>query len=200
MAKLCHDLAGPVGAINNGVELLKDPNLTLHEESIELIEISAKEAVARLLYFRMAYGANRNNAGVSMSSIKDLVKNFYHNKNLTFTWPEAHGDSDSMQPIKTDMAKLILNIILIISGTLVHGGNITIKLKTQKNDLAVKVRGEGKAVRFNEHVLKPLTNDFKETEFDSKNAHSCFTTMLAKRIDCKIKMECSDNYIEIVAS
>lgn len=200
MAKLCHDLAGPIGAINNGVELLKDPNPTLHEESVELIEISAKEAVARLLYFRMAYGVSQNSAGVSMTTVKDLVRNFYNNKNITFTWPESHGDSDSMQLIKTDMAKLILNIILIISGTLVHGGSITIKIKNLKNDLGVKVRGESKAIRFHEYILKSLTADFKESEIDSKNVQAYLTTVLAKRIGGKIKTDFSDNYIEIVAS
>ena len=200
MAKLCHDLAGPVGAINNGVELLKDPNPTLHTESIDLIEISAREAVSRLLYFRQAYGTNKNSAGISLGTIKELVKNFYANKNLTFSWPEAHGDSDSMQVIKPEMAKLILNLVLIVAGSLIHGGNITVRIKNQKKEMGVKVHGEGKSIKLQEYIANILASDPDMVEIDSKNVQACLTAMLAKKIGGKIKTEISDNHIEIVAA
>ncbi len=197
MSRLCHDLAGPVGAINNGVELLKDPSPALHEESVDLI--------ARLLYYRQAYGTTKNHAGISMSAIKDLVNNFYTNKNVSFIWPEAHGDSDSMQLIKVDVAKLILNLILIVAGTLMYGGKITVRVKNQKNDLGVKVRGEGKSVKLQEYVAKTLANDCKEDDLNSKNIQACLTAMLAKKIGGKIKTQLGktdtgEDYIEIVAS
>jgi len=200
MSKLCHDLAGPIGAVNNGVELLKDPRPDLHAESIELVETSASEAVARLLYFRHAYGPVRNSAGTAMATIKDLVHNFYKNKQITFIWPEMHGDADSMNLIKNDMAKLMLNIILIVAGGLIHGGNITIKIKNQRNNFGIKVRGEGRAVKLHEYLSAPLANNFKESEMDSRNVQACLTNMLAQRIGGKIKMETGDNFLEIVAS
>ena len=200
ISRLCHDMAGPVGAINNGVELLKDPSPTYHAESIDLIEISAKEAVARLLYFRQAYGNCKSQSGISMATIKNLVNNYYHGKNITFNWPEAHGDSDSMQPIMPDIVKLILNAVLIVSGTLIHGGNVTIKIKTQKNDQAVKVRGEGKTVKLHDYLSNALTNDLKEIKVDSKNAQAYLTRILAKKIDGSLKVDIGDDYIEILAS
>jgi histidine phosphotransferase ChpT len=199
ISRLCHDMAGPVGAINNGVELLKDPNPTYHAESIDLIEVSAKEAVARLLYFRQAYGNCKNQSGISMAAIKELVKNYYMGKNITFTWPEAHGDSDSMQPIMPDIVKLVLNTVLIVSGTLIHGGNVAIKVKTQKNDLAVKIRGEGKTVKLHEYLSSTLTSDLKEIKVDSKNAQAYLTRILAKRIGGALKVDIGDDYIEILA-
>jgi len=200
MSRLCHDLAGPIGAINNGVELLKDPSPDLHSESVELVETSASEAVARLLYFRHAYGSGRNSAGMAMTTIKELVNNFYKNKNITFAWPETHGDSDSMNLIKNDMAKLVLNIILIVAAGLIHGGSITIRIKNQRNNLGVKVRGEGKAVKLHEYLSGPLANNFKESEIDSRNVQACLTSMLAERIGGKIKTEIGDSFVEIVAS
>lgn len=199
MSRLCHDLAGPVGAINNGVELLKDPSPEFHAESVELIEISAKEAVARLLYFRQAYGNSKNQTGVSISVIKDLVKNFYSSKNLTFTWPETHSDADSMQLIPIDMVKLLLNLILIVSGSLIHGGNVIVRLKTQKGSQAVKVRGEGKGVKLQEYVATTLSQDLKETRLDSRNVQAYLTSTLAKKIG-KLKTEIGADYIEIVVS
>jgi histidine phosphotransferase ChpT len=200
MAKLCHDLAGPIGAINNGVELLKDPSPAFYKESVELVEISAKDAVARLMYYRHAYGINRNGAGISVLALKELVGNFYKNKNLTFTWPESHGDADSLNLIKNELAKLLLNMILLVAGSLIHGGNIVIKIKNQKTNFGVKVRGEGKTVKLHEYLHRPLIADFKESEIDTKNVQSCLTHILAKRLGVETKVEISDSSIEIIAN
>lgn len=199
MSRLCHDMAGPVGAINNGVELLKDPNPDFHSESVDLIEVSAKEAVARLLYFRQAYGNSKNQTGISISVVKDLVKNFYISKNITFTWPETHNDSDTMQLIPVDMVKLLLNLILIVSGSLIHGGNVIIRIKTQKGGHALKVRGEGKAVKLQECIASTLSKNLKETKLDSRNVQAYLTSMLAKKIG-KLKTEIGADYMEIVVS
>lgn len=200
VSRLCHDMAGPVGAVNNGVELLKDPNPTYHSESVDLIEISAKEAVARLLYFRHAYGNNKSQNGISLGMVKDLVQNYFINKNIKFSWPEAHGDSESMQPISNDIVKLVLNLVLIVAGSLIHGGNISIKIKTQKNNQAVKVRGEGKNVKLHDHISSVLTGELKEITTDSKNSQAYLTRMLAKKINGTLKTDIGDNYIEILVS
>lgn len=199
MARLCHDMAGPVGAINNGVELLKDPNPEFHQESVDLIEISAKEAVARLLYFRQAYGNSKNQAGISMTTIKDLVKNFYETKPISFDWPEAHGDADPIQILSADIVKILLNSIIIVSNSLIHGGKITIRIKNQKNSQAIKVRGEGKSIKLQEHISKTLASDLKETMLDSRNVQAYLTATLAKKIG-KLKTDIGEEYLEILVS
>lgn len=195
ISKLCHDLAGPLGAINNGVELLKDEGQAFQEESMELIEISSSDVVARLQYFRLAYGKIQN--GVSIETMRDLVKNFYANKNLTFTWPESHGDSGSMQIIKPDIVKLILNTLMIVSGALIHGGNIAIKIKNSKNDMGIKVHGKGKNIKVHEHIVKALTNNIEEDELSSKNVQVYMTYMMAKKMDGTIKIDSGDGFFEI---
>ncbi|WP_299731827.1 histidine phosphotransferase family protein [uncultured Tateyamaria sp.] len=55
-SRICHDLISPIGAINNGLELLgmsedrEGPELDLITESVE-------NASARIRFFRIAYGA-----------------------------------------------------------------------------------------------------------------------------------------------
>lgn len=55
-SRICHDLISPIGAINNGLELLgmaggrEGPELDLIAESVE-------NASARIRFFRIAYGA-----------------------------------------------------------------------------------------------------------------------------------------------
>ena len=54
-SKLCHDLISPVGAINNGLELLDEGGADA--DAMNLIRNSARTASARLQFARIAYGA-----------------------------------------------------------------------------------------------------------------------------------------------
>src|SRR4051794_20661482 len=55
-ARLCHDLISPVAAIANGAELLGEDDPEFVREAAALIGTSAREANARLQFFRFAYG------------------------------------------------------------------------------------------------------------------------------------------------
>ena len=54
-ARMCHDLASPIGAIGNGVELVELTGKTLGQEG-ELVKASVNAAVAKLKHFRIAFG------------------------------------------------------------------------------------------------------------------------------------------------
>lgn len=55
-SRLCHDVVGPVGAIQNGLELMAEDEF-MTEMALDLIRKSAHQASAKLQYARMAYGA-----------------------------------------------------------------------------------------------------------------------------------------------
>ena len=54
-ARMCHDLASPLGAVGNGVELVEMAGQTLGQEG-ELVKASVNAAAAKLKLFRIAYG------------------------------------------------------------------------------------------------------------------------------------------------
>lgn len=55
-SRICHDLISPIGAINNGLELLEMSGGRDGPE-IELISESVSNASSRIRFFRIAYGA-----------------------------------------------------------------------------------------------------------------------------------------------
>ncbi|MEO0403208.1 MAG: histidine phosphotransferase, partial [Pseudomonadota bacterium] len=55
-SRICHDLISPIGAINNGLELLGMSDQRDGPE-IDLISESVENASARIRFFRIAYGA-----------------------------------------------------------------------------------------------------------------------------------------------
>jgi len=57
-SRLCHDLLSPVGALNNGLELLADEHdPEMRVRVLELLSESAKASANKLKFFRLAFGA-----------------------------------------------------------------------------------------------------------------------------------------------
>lgn len=73
-SRICHDLISPIGAINNGLELLDMEGNTQGPE-LNLISESVGNAGARIRFFRIAYGAPSDrilNRGEVTSLLRDL--------------------------------------------------------------------------------------------------------------------------------
>src|SRR3546814_15229627 len=57
-SRLCHDLLSPIGALNNGLELLADENdPEMRARCLELLSESARTSANKLNYFRLAFGS-----------------------------------------------------------------------------------------------------------------------------------------------
>ena len=57
-SRLCHDMLSPVGALSNGIELLRDEgDPEMRQRCLELLEQSARISTDKLRFFRLAYGA-----------------------------------------------------------------------------------------------------------------------------------------------
>ncbi|MCA2010747.1 hypothetical protein LCM17_04565 [Cereibacter sphaeroides] len=61
-SRLCHDLVSPLGAIGNGVELMRMMQALTPE--LELIEQAVESAQARVRLFRLAFGAAKEGQDV----------------------------------------------------------------------------------------------------------------------------------------
>lgn len=83
-SRICHDLISPVGAINNGIELLTMAGNVPGPE-IELITESVCNASARIRFFRVAYGA----AGDQMlgrAETVSILRDLYGKGRLGVAW------------------------------------------------------------------------------------------------------------------
>jgi len=83
-SRICHDLISPIGAINNGIELLGMSNDASGPE-IDLINESVENASARIRFFRLAFGA----AGaqkISAHEIRTILRDVMQGSKLTVQW------------------------------------------------------------------------------------------------------------------
>ncbi len=70
--RLCHDLAGPVGAVSAGVELIGGDPSEVDEETLALIGDSSAAASRKLRFLRAALGV----ASSSAENVEDLLHGY----------------------------------------------------------------------------------------------------------------------------
>lgn len=104
-SRLCHDLVNPLGAIGNGLELLELSGGGTDE--MALIRASLDSALARIRFFRMAFGAARSDTLVAAKEMREALGAMYAETRTKILWRD-----DADRP-RTEMrlACLALNCV-----------------------------------------------------------------------------------------
>lgn len=196
--RLCHDLTGPIGAVNNGAEFLGEEGFTLQEQAIELIIGSAQQAVVRLQFYRQAYGRVNYQGEASLSEVRELASAFFGDSRFQLVWPDHYTDSAEIS-LSRKMAKLILNMLIFISGVMPRGGNLSVKLGKKANGQAeVSVRGEG-TIREDMEALKALEKKTNIADVTPKTVQPYFMARLAESLKVELSHTHTATYFEMVA-
>jgi histidine phosphotransferase ChpT len=104
-SRICHDLVSPVGAIANGLELLE----IAHGESEEmtLIRSSVDSAMARLRFFRMAFGIGRPEQVVAARDVISILQDMYRDSRTSVYWTD-----DEDRP-RTEVRLALLGLLCV---------------------------------------------------------------------------------------
>ncbi len=117
-SRICHDLISPIGAINNGLELLSMTAAASSGPEVALIHESVSNASARIRFFRLAFGA-ATDQGISSPEIRDILKALTENSKFDVQWQPQEGAS------RADVRMAFL-AQLCLEAAMPYGGQITI--------------------------------------------------------------------------
>lgn len=121
VARLCHDLVSPLGAVGNGVELLElsQPDGLAPPPELALIADSVAAARARIATFRLAFGQAAGDARLSPAEMEVALRDFC-----------AAGRLQASLVAPTDAArvevKMILLALMCLETALPWGGRVVI--------------------------------------------------------------------------
>src|SRR5688500_13560394 len=139
-SRLCHDLMSPVGALNNGLELLADEqDPDMREKCLELLGESARASANKLKFFRLAFGA-AGGFGESVDTREAhsaLEGVFGPERRIELGWMVA-GDK-----LPKGAVKLLLNLALLAGDALVRGGRLDVGAESSDDGLELVIRAEG---------------------------------------------------------
>ena len=131
-ARLCHDLISPMGAIGNGLELM-NISATPGSAELALVHDSLNTALAKLRFFRIAFGPADPQARQSMDEAAQLTEGMFHGR-FTVSWP--HTGDELPRPV----ARLVYLAILCLEKSLPMGGAVRIRVDVDGISLAVDDR------------------------------------------------------------
>lgn len=84
-SRICHDLISPIGAINNGMELISMTGAPTSPE-MSLISESVDAANARIRFFRIAYGGQSDTQRLGHTEIMSILKDLSRGSRLHIQW------------------------------------------------------------------------------------------------------------------
>lgn len=155
-SRLCHDLAGPIGAARNGLELIDELGAgPLGDESAAMIRDSLTTADARLQFLRLAYGSAGHRAGDGFDRLREAARSWLGDTRVVLDWPE-----DTPAPAvagRRGIGKLILNLILLACDVLPHAGSVHISGYGDDSSGEVQVRVTGPTIKWTAEMATPFS-------------------------------------------
>lgn len=158
-SRLCHDLLSPVGALNNGLELLADEtDPRMREQCLDLLGESARTSANKLKFFRLAFGAAGGYGdAVPVNELRDAVEGmFAANSRLTINWLVGE------QTLDKRAGKILLNLALIAGDALIRGGTLDVGGETRDGLVEIAVRAEGGRVLLDPELRATLEGNTAE--------------------------------------
>src|SRR5437868_7967303 len=154
-SRLCHDLMSPVGALNNGIELLADEtDPDMREKCLELLADSARASANKLKFFRLAFGA-AGGFGEEIDTLEAqtaLEGLFGPERRIELGWVVA-GDK-----LPKDAVKLLLNLAMLAGDALVRGGRLDVGAERRDGEVELAVRAEGPRILLDPALRETLAN------------------------------------------
>lgn len=84
-SRLCHDIVNPLSAISNGIELLALSGAPRSPE-IDLIASAVGDAMARVRFYRIAFGAARAGETLSPRELREILTALYSSGRHDVDW------------------------------------------------------------------------------------------------------------------
>lgn len=184
-SKLCHDVIGPIGAVNNGIELLQDKDSAdMREQATELVAQSASEAAARLQFYRLAFGlAGGLGSEISLRDARNLCRAFLSYGKVNFNWPDDQGGAE---PMAKDAIKIVCNAIAVAAGGLPRGGALMVTGKVDGGAWSFTLTATGPRAGLKEDVLEAIVGGFDEEKATAHNIQVYFLMALIANTGARI--------------
>lgn len=107
-SRICHDLISPIGAIVNGIDLIREIGEGEHADELAMIGQSATRASALLQFYRIAFGiADSGAADIARQTMSDHAAALIASPRVSVQWHDPDGP-----PMPRAQARLVGLLLL----------------------------------------------------------------------------------------
>jgi len=184
-SRLCHDLMSPVGALNNGIELLADEHDSdMREKCLELLADSARASANKLKFFRLAFGAGGGfgeeiDTGEAQAALEGI---FGAERRIEVGWMVSGGK------LPKGAVKLLLNVALLAGDALVRGGKLDVGAESNEDAIELVIRGEGPRILLDPALRETLAKGTSDGAVEPRAAGAWLAHSLAAEAGGTIRL------------
>ncbi len=153
-SKICHDLAGSIGTIDNCLGLLDSKNKAIGEQAKNLVLEESKNLVKNIKFFRSIYGLVESDSRLNIVDMIEMLKGFFADSAIKFN-PHINGD---LSYIDAHMAKVAYCLVAIASENIASEGSIDLYIN-EKNDALFKIQSNGRDFKLKPECFAVLNGD-----------------------------------------
>jgi histidine phosphotransferase ChpT len=182
-SRLCHDLMSPVGALNNGIELLADEqDPDMRDRCLELLSDSARVTASKLKFFRLAFGAGGGfgetvDSGDARAALEGLLG---PDGRIELGWMVGE------ERMSKGAIKLLLNLALIAADSLVRGGRLDVGAE-RAGGTEIAIRAQGPKIALDPAIAETLAGS-GEGEVEARTAGAFLARSLAAQAGGSVQL------------
>ncbi|MFT5344082.1 MAG: histidine phosphotransferase ChpT, partial [Paracoccaceae bacterium] len=183
-SRICHDLISPIGAINNGLELL---GLTggVQGPEMDLIADSVEHAEARIRFFRVAYGASGDQM-MGQPEVVSILDDVGRGRRLATQWEPTAAQS------RADV-RLAFLALQCCESALPYGGTVTFMVE----DSVWTIVGTAEKLKFDADLWAGLSGTASQAEITPALVQFALLPVIATELKRKIKVVQSETQITL---
>ncbi|MCZ7851593.1 MULTISPECIES: histidine phosphotransferase ChpT [Agrobacterium] len=191
-SRVCHDVISPVGAINNGLELLDEGGTD--DDALDLIRTSALNASVRLKFARLAFGASGSaGASIDTGEAEKAAQDFAAaEKKAEVSWNGPRAI------VAKNRVKLLLNLFLVAYGSIPRGGNVDVLLENPDGDARFEITVKGRMMRVPAKFVEIYEGRLEEA-VDAHSVQPYYTLLLAEEANMAVEYKVHDDRIVFTA-
>ena len=187
----------PVGALNNGIELLADEqDPDMREKCLELLADSARASANKLKFFRLAFGAaggfgEEIDTHEAEAALEGL---FGPERRIELGWMVA-GDK-----LPKGAAKLLLNLALLAGDALVRGGRLDVGAENRDGAIELVIRAEGPRILLDPALRETLAKGTSGGTVEPRAAGAWLAHSLAAEAGGSIQLSDPDSEALVIGA
>jgi histidine phosphotransferase ChpT len=194
-SRVCHDIISPVGAINNGLEVLEEEdNEEMKAIAFDLIRKSAKQASAKLQFARLAFGAAGSaGAEIDLADAEKVARGLMEGEKAELSWeaPQAL--------MSKNRVKLLLNMLLLANAAVPRGGAIKVVVSGPVDAPTFRMECSGPNARLPASLERLVPGDIAGETIDAHAIQPYYAGLLARLCRMRIAGSVEGETVAITA-
>ncbi|MBP9752368.1 MAG: hypothetical protein KBD31_00955 [Proteobacteria bacterium] len=182
-AKICHDIAAPLGSLGMGLE-------SIHmDETGKMLQHSYFLCNFKLRYYRLLMTSNIN--GPSLFDFVPLLNEYAKTQNINLHWSKSILESEVL---KGDISRLLMGMVYLFLEPLVRGGDCTVDLTNE----SLSIESTGPICPLRDMYKKILFGEeLHKDDINGRTIFPVFLMSLAKKAECNVNFKSTETSIAI---